>query len=168
MCTPSAVNNGLCTAENLGAFITTLPEGVQLSDTSIYTAPLTLGSTSSNTTTTIRSPSFSSRQVIPGIRYDIKRTGYYCVGTVPVVPSAAEDATSTSFTGVVDFENVFDGHLPASEYPKVVFYFTLAIVYVFLGLAWGVSCWMNRRDLLAIQVRLKAGGLVEALWRRFR
>jgi hypothetical protein len=25
----------------------------------------------------------------------------------------------TKFTGVVDFENVFEGHLPAAEYPKI-------------------------------------------------
>lgn len=50
-------------------------------------------------------------------RYEVTKKGFYCAGVVPVVLEGA--SRNTSYEGVVDFENVFAGHLPASEYPKV-------------------------------------------------
>jgi hypothetical protein len=38
----------------------------------------------------------------------------------PVEGGGASDGVEgTKFTGVVDFENVFEGYLPAAEYPKI-------------------------------------------------
>jgi hypothetical protein len=62
-------------------------------------------------------------------------------------------ASSVYFNGVVDFENVFEGHLPAAEYPKIPFYFSMGVVYLLLGIGWGVLCWRNRHEILGIQVR---------------
>lgn len=45
-----------------------------------------------------------------------------CVGVVPLIatePTAVNGSQASTYTGVVDFENVFKGLLPASEYPKV-------------------------------------------------
>jgi hypothetical protein len=104
-------------------------------------------------------------------RYEVKRTGYYCVGAVPVtistgVSPSTDDAdmgasntnstsgtttTITTYTGVVDFENTFKGHLPAAEYPKIWFYASLAGIYSIIGCAWAALCWKHRRDILPIQ-----------------
>lgn len=51
-------------------------------------------------------------------RYPVPRTGFYCVGTVPVLVEGT-DEESTAYSGVVDFENVFGGRLAAAEYPKI-------------------------------------------------
>lgn len=51
-------------------------------------------------------------------RYPVTKTGYYCVGAVPVILDNGAKSDSY-FTGVVDFENVFGGHLPAAEWPKI-------------------------------------------------
>lgn len=48
------------------------------------------------------------------------------------------------------------GHLAAGEYPKVAFYFFLTIAYLAVGLAWGVLCFQNRRELLPIQYYISA------------
>lgn len=62
-------------------------------------------------------------------RYPVSKTGYYCVGAVPVTfeqpqldmqdKNSSNPFSEVSYTGVVDFENVFKGHLPAAEYPKI-------------------------------------------------
>lgn len=51
-------------------------------------------------------------------RYPVPRTGFYCVGTVPVLVAGGGNK-DVSFAGVVDFENVFKGRLPAAEKPKI-------------------------------------------------
>jgi hypothetical protein len=111
ICTLDALTANLCSEEDLGKFITT--PSMSPTNTSIYTTSVQFDSLSSEGQT----------QAGP-YRYEVKKTGYYCVGSVPLVldnrNSTVDDASaSSSFTGVVDFENVFVGHLPASEYPKV-------------------------------------------------
>ena len=50
-------------------------------------------------------------------RYEVPKSGYYCVGTVPV--SLQQSRYNSSYAGVVDFEGNYGGHLPGSEYPKI-------------------------------------------------
>jgi hypothetical protein len=106
ICTIEAQTAGLCTTEQLGLFLTApgTPD-----ETSISTSSVRFDAV----------PSASGeRQTSRGpFRYDVGSTGYYCVATVPLLLEGA--TRNTSFTGVVDFENVFGGHLPAAEYPKV-------------------------------------------------
>ena len=45
ICTTSAVRSGLCTKDSLGSFITSLPDGIQLNQTSVYTTGIKFGST---------------------------------------------------------------------------------------------------------------------------
>lgn len=147
ICTLSALQASLCTEADLGRFITTpatLPE-----DTSIFTASVRFDSVAS-------APVSESDQTLGAgpYRYAVTKTGYYCVGTVPV--SSDGSLYNTTFTGVVDYENVFGGHLAAGEYPKVAFYFFLTIAYLAVGLAWGVLCFQNRRELLPIQYYISA------------
>ena len=58
------------------------------------------------------------------IKYDIKKTGYYCVWTYGY--SAAE------YNGVVEFRNSY-GELPAAQIAKLPFYGGLTIVYAVIG-----------------------------------
>lgn len=76
------------------------------------------------------------------VRYDVKRTGYYCVS------SAAY--SNQDYSGVVVFRNAF-GELPAAQIAKLPFYAAVTIVYAFLAMGWGFLYWMHRSDILAVQ-----------------
>lgn len=56
----------------------------------------------------------------PEIKYPIKRTGYYCVGTYGYA--------ADTYKAVVEFRNSY-GQLPAAQIAKLPFYGGLAIVY---------------------------------------
>lgn len=76
------------------------------------------------------------------IKYDVKRTGYYCIDTEPF--------GGDSYTGVIEFRNSY-GELPAAQIAKLPFYGGLVIVYAFMAMGWGVLYYMNRQDILAVQ-----------------
>jgi hypothetical protein len=57
-------------------------------------------------------------------KYDIKKTGYYCVGTYA--------PTGIDYTAVVEFRNAY-GELPAAQIAKLPFYGGLTIVYAVLA-----------------------------------
>ena len=114
------------------------------------------------------------------IHYNVRKTGYYCVGTslfhyyhvhvhkrpspalVPVTILSSDtagkrqDSTDVPFhpkyDGTVLFKNKFDGQLPATDYPKVNFYLAMLLVYVVFASAWGLLCYRHVQDLLPIQV----------------
>ncbi|KAI0652014.1 lung seven transmembrane receptor-domain-containing protein [Trametes meyenii] len=96
------------------------------------------------------------------LQYNVRKTGYYCVAIVPitVLPSTVprQDSTETpyhpTYKGTVFFRNKFDGRLPASDYPKVNFYFAMFLVYSALAIGWGWLCYQNVQDLLPIQYYL--------------
>ncbi|RSH94248.1 hypothetical protein EHS25_004051 [Saitozyma podzolica] len=91
------------------------------------------------------------------ITYAVKKTGYYCVGIVPVTlvnsrsDIAERQATHAEYSGVVLFRNVFDGELPAVEYPKINFYMALSITYFLIGCLWAFLCVRHFRELLPMQ-----------------
>ncbi|KAI9840413.1 MAG: hypothetical protein M1837_001626 [Sclerophora amabilis] len=58
------------------------------------------------------------------IKYPVKRTGYYCVGTFGY---SADD-----YKGVVEFRNAY-GELPAAQIAKLPFFGGLTIVYAVIG-----------------------------------
>ncbi len=58
-------------------------------------------------------------------RYEIKRTGYYCVGTYGF--------TASEYKVVVEFRNAY-GELPAAQIAKLPFYGGLTIVYAVIGM----------------------------------
>ncbi|WWC69036.1 uncharacterized protein I206_102972 [Kwoniella pini CBS 10737] len=265
ICTTSAIRSGLCQSSQLGGFITSFPEGISQSDTSIYTTPLkfssssfpspsatqpeddidesdefpssttstapheaietgTLGSgdetpeeaeaeavaeeeaeelaeavadgwklkrqvetgsdvlggiagslaagaqdgtdnDSDETTTPISGgdagSSTSGVQIYTGpITYQVPKTGYYCVGIVPVtlVNSRSDSSlesrqspTHAEYSGLVLFRNTFEGELPAVEYPKINFYMALSLVYFVLGCGWAYLCVQHLRELLPMQ-----------------
>lgn len=107
ICTVEAQQKGFCTTEQLGQFVTS---AAAPPESSFFTSAVRFDSSAASdgsTTSSGRGP----------YRYDVSKTGYYCVGIVPVALEGAK--SNSTFMSVVDFENVFEGHLPASEYPKV-------------------------------------------------
>ncbi|KAJ9115409.1 hypothetical protein QFC22_005166 [Naganishia vaughanmartiniae] len=109
------------------------------------------------------------------ITYAVPKTGYYCVGVVPVtlvnsrkrssLPAASalarRQAEHAQYAGSVVFRNTFKGELPAAEYPKIGFYGLLSVLYVVGAIAWGWLCFQNRSELLPMQVRIKHMPLLE-------
>ncbi|ODN76627.1 hypothetical protein L202_05274 [Cryptococcus amylolentus CBS 6039] len=91
------------------------------------------------------------------ITYAVPKTGYYCVGIVPVTlvnskrDLTKREATHAEYSGVVLFRNTFEGELPAVEYPKISFYLSLSIVYFLLGCGWAYFCSKHHRELLPMQ-----------------
>ncbi|KAJ7619220.1 lung seven transmembrane receptor-domain-containing protein [Mycena polygramma] len=90
------------------------------------------------------------------IHYLVRKTGYYCVAMVPV--TLQRDEGHATYKGLVFFQNQFNGMLPATDYPKVNFYFVMFLVYAAFGVAWGWLCYQHLQDLLPIQYYLS--GLV--------
>lgn len=74
-------------------------------------------------------------------------------------------ANNASFRAVIDVDMVSSyGYLSASDYPLLVFYSILCVVYVLYGVVWLVLCFIRWRDLLRLQYWIAAVifiGLVE-------
>jgi hypothetical protein len=96
------------------------------------------------------------------IQYQVRKTGYYCVAIVPVTILASGQESSTdvpyhpSYKGIVHFQNTFDGKLPATDYPKVKFYFIMFLLYTVLASVWGWMCYKHVNELLPIQYYLSS------------
>lgn len=90
-----------------------------------------LRETSRQPNTVIRA--FSNSNVLhykEPIMYLVPKTGYYCVAIIPLTVmdverrletgrAGTEVPTHPKYQGVVLFRNVFNGKLPAAEYPKI-------------------------------------------------
>ncbi|KNZ51930.1 uncharacterized protein VP01_375g3 [Puccinia sorghi] len=148
VCTLDAIAQSLCTKAELGEFIVSpLPAGVKRESLNIWTQRVKLEAKPSPSDTATQTGSAP-------YRYNVTKTGYYCVGAVPLtvgLPSAT-NSTYSRYTGVVSFENVFKGNLPAGEYPKVAFYGFVAIIYALVGILWGYNCYQHRTEILPVQV----------------
>lgn len=91
------------------------------------------------------------------IQYQVRKTGYYCVAIVPVTVERVgrqDTGPHPEYKGEVLFQNKFDGALPATDYPKVNFYFAMFLVYTAAAAAWGWLCWRHMSELLPIQYYL--------------
>ncbi|KAF7303247.1 Integral membrane protein [Mycena kentingensis (nom. inval.)] len=188
VCTSNAIASGFCTQEETGRFIIDLPKGMNLNETTFWTARVELPA---NRTTARGDGSGGSfwnnpagnptppqsdyptnyRRDVVGlnpspsgilayadpIHYRVRKDGYYCVALVPVTVNR-DDERHAKYTGTVLFQNDFDGKLPATDIPKVNFYFAMFIAYAVFALAWGWLCYQHVADLLPIQYYLS--GLV--------
>ncbi|THH07355.1 hypothetical protein EW145_g3438 [Phellinidium pouzarii] len=171
ICTSDAVRGGFCNSDGLGKFIIDLPAGKSLNETSFWTARV--GFRSNGTTSKMSRQ--DSGPTSPGpdvlwydepIQYPVRKTGYFCVAIVPVTvltddsPSRRQADTDVpfhpSYNGVILFQNTFDGKLPASEYPKVNFYFALFLTYSVMASVWGWLCYKYREELLPLQYYLSS------------
>ncbi|CAD6506193.1 BgTH12-07120 [Blumeria graminis f. sp. triticale] len=101
-----------------------------------------------NATKLSRNPIFTQAMNIsdpgPPIKYDIKRTGYYCVGMTPFHPPTLKFAAS------VEFRNAY-GELPGAQIAKLSFYGGITIVYVVVGAFWAFLYVQHRQDILPVQ-----------------
>ncbi|UZJ52316.1 hypothetical protein CBS101457_001636 [Exobasidium rhododendri] len=138
ICTSQAVMEGLCTQASLGNFIVSANA---TSTTSIFTQRVDLGT----------GDDLSAKTVT----YNVTRKGYYCVGAT-AVPMTTQANIGTGnlhshFTGRINYINTFEGQLPATEYPKLPFYFSLTSIYMILGGVWLYLCISHRDELLTVQ-----------------
>ncbi|KAF9535642.1 protein PTM1 [Crepidotus variabilis] len=100
------------------------------------------------------------------LHYQVTKTGFYCVAAIPITLNSVRRADTdvkfhASYKGKVLFQNVFNGQLPATDYPKVNFYFVLFVIYAIIGGVWGWFCYRHLHELLPIQYYLS--GLVGLL-----
>ena len=124
-------------------------------------------------TPTSTSASKNTLQYAEPVTYPVPKTGYYCVAIIPLTvmdqpkerlsERAPTDVPAhPTYAGTILFRNVFNGQLPAAEYPKVNFYLALTLAYVVFAGAWGYQCVRHMSDLLPIQyyVSMLAGFMV--------
>jgi hypothetical protein len=104
ICFDDNVRLGLCNQTQIGEFILQ-KNATELSHNPIITRAISLKNN-------------------PPIKYDVTKTGYYCVWTSGY--SAAE------YRAVVEFRNAY-GELPAAQIGKLPFYGGLTIVYAVIG-----------------------------------
>ncbi|KIJ27183.1 hypothetical protein M422DRAFT_62056 [Sphaerobolus stellatus SS14] len=91
------------------------------------------------------------------LTYKVDKTGYYCVAIVPITVDGLlgrQEGQSPHYQSIILFRNTFDGKLPATDYPKVNFYFAMFLVYSALGGVWAFLCFKHRDELLPIQFHI--------------
>ncbi|ORZ06454.1 lung seven transmembrane receptor-domain-containing protein [Absidia repens] len=128
ICDDQAIRQQLCTKEHQGQFITHVTGN---ETTSILTDTIALNHT-----------------LEKAALYKVENTGYYCVAIVPT--TAAAGANSTYFEAWVEWKFPY-GELPAVDYPKLVLYGVFALVYLAVGLFWGVQTFRYWHDILPVQ-----------------
>lgn len=107
ICDEENINNNYCNSNQTGEFILQ-PNATDISKAVLFTQAVHL-----------KDPGLP-------IKYDIKKTGYYCVGTSAFSPGDVE------YAAVLEFRNAY-GELPASEIAKLPFYGGITIVYAVIG-----------------------------------
>ncbi|KAL6721791.1 Membrane protein ptm1 [Lecanora helva] len=122
VCDDDAINAKLCTAEQKGEFVLA-PDTAEKSKNPVETKLIHL-----------KNPET--------INYPIKKTGYYCVGTLAVAEQ--------EYKAAVEFRNAY-GELQAAQIAKLPFYGGLTIVYAVLGIFWAFLYVQNRHDILPVQ-----------------
>ncbi|KZT75008.1 hypothetical protein DAEQUDRAFT_17258 [Daedalea quercina L-15889] len=139
------------------------PAGNPTPPESNYTSPWRRDATSHDRRDALNPSPSGILQYQQPIQYKVSKTGYYCVALVPVtvmqnsVRQASTDIPyHPTYTGTVFFRNTFDGRLPATDYPKVNFYFAMFLVYTAVAVGWGWLCYKNLQDLLPIQYYLSS------------
>lgn len=105
ICDDVAIELSLCNKTEAGQFIVS-PDANTSSSGSIFTTAVHL-----------KDPS--------PLKYNIVRTGYYCVQTYHSDPT-------TTYQAVAVFQNAY-GELPGSQIAKLPFYGGLAIIYALVG-----------------------------------
>ncbi|TVY26005.1 Membrane protein [Lachnellula hyalina] len=121
ICDEENIQNGYCSSEQTGQFILQ-PNATEISKNALFTQAVHL-----------KDPGLP-------IKYDIKKTGYYCVGTSAFSPGNVE------YAAVLEFRNAY-GELPASEIAKLPFYGGITIVYAVIGVFWGFLYAQHRHDI---------------------
>ncbi|KAK0636849.1 lung seven transmembrane receptor-domain-containing protein [Bombardia bombarda] len=122
ICEPQYVEAGYCNETDIGEFILA-PNATKDSRNLIFTKAVHLKDHGA-------------------IKYEIKKTGYYCVLT--------ESFTAPNYVADVVFRNAY-GELPATQIPKLPFYGGITILYALVSVFWGFLYYQHRSDILAVQ-----------------
>ncbi|KAI8138076.1 lung seven transmembrane receptor-domain-containing protein [Fennellomyces sp. T-0311] len=77
--------------------------------------------------------------------YKVEKTGFYCV---IMAPSSNED--DTYFDAWVEWKHPY-GRLPAMDYPKLLYYGIFSLIYLLVGVAWGIQSYRYWDDVLPVQ-----------------
>ncbi|CAN6674501.1 hypothetical protein TRVA0_055S00298 [Trichomonascus vanleenenianus] len=123
VCDDKAVNIGLCSRENLGKFIVR-DDAQQKAGVPIATERID-----------VKEPK--------AMRYNFKKTGFYCVATFP-------SSRDIEYDGAVVYQNAF-GELPASQIAKLPFYGGCALAYTLVFALWMFQYFIHRSDILPVQ-----------------
>ncbi|KAH3899895.1 lung seven transmembrane receptor family protein SCDLUD_004198 [Saccharomycodes ludwigii] len=133
ICDDYAVDLGLCDSDDKGNFL-------------IEEAPVYNPDTDENTTLSAEIYTFhQSKTGLHEVKYQVKKTGYYCVDTF-----SADGDDNLKYSSVVNFRNAF-GHLPASEINKLPLYGILAVAYAVAMFLYLFAFWKHRHELLPLQ-----------------
>ncbi|ODQ64621.1 hypothetical protein NADFUDRAFT_47254 [Nadsonia fulvescens var. elongata DSM 6958] len=126
ICDQNAINEKLCSEENLGTFI--IPKKDSDNFKNLF-APVV------SKKVNLKDPN--------SLVYDIQKSGYYCIGTYP-------SSDKVKYKVVGNMQNAF-GNLPASDIPKLMFYGIFALIYGVLFAFWLFAYYQNRDDILPVQ-----------------
>ncbi|KAF9582303.1 hypothetical protein BGW38_000387 [Lunasporangiospora selenospora] len=127
ICDSGALKAGLCAEADLGKAI----------------IDRTVNSTVQTTTMDF---SKQEEQGIQFFEYQISKAGYYCIIAWPV----QINNVNSDFSGIAEFNNHY-GPLAGIDYPKLLFYGTLSLLYMCIGIVWMVLCARNWREILMVQ-----------------
>ncbi|CDO96503.1 unnamed protein product [Kluyveromyces dobzhanskii CBS 2104] len=135
ICDDEAIEESLCTEEDRNKFIV-VPE--------VYDPE---SETKKSLATTVQTFYLEETGLVKE-KYQVKRTGYYCVGTFT-------RSGSVSYKADVNFRNSF-GNLAAAEINKLPLYGLLAIFYVVAMALYLFAFWKHKHELLPLQKYLLA------------
>ncbi|KAI7861515.1 lung seven transmembrane receptor-domain-containing protein [Spinellus fusiger] len=128
ICDKQAVEDKLCKKNALDQFIVHIPTGEK-------------------NTTSILTTTFDMKNNTEVGLYKIEETGYYCVA-ITAIPSTSID--NTYFEAWVEWRFPY-GELPAVDYPKLLFYGVFSLVYLAIGLFWGIQTFRYWSEILPVQ-----------------
>ncbi|OZJ03450.1 hypothetical protein BZG36_02730 [Bifiguratus adelaidae] len=128
VCDQEAVLNQLCSNSTLGSMLFTISE---LNTTSIQYSQLTITPTTNGKVETVN--------------YLVNETGYYCVTIFKSDPSSND-----AYEAAVEWKNPY-GELPGAEYPKLIFYGLMVVIYLGFGIFWAVQSFRFWSDILSVQ-----------------
>lgn len=129
MCDQESVYAGECTNEQLGSFV------VQ---------PHTVHEVLS------KKVKISGNEKVENVNYEVKSTGYYCVGS-----QATPGHEAMKYKIRVHFQNAY-GHLPGTDQPLIMFHFVQGLVYLAILLIWLIPLIRFRHSLLKVQKYITA------------
>lgn len=124
MCDQDSVYAGECATEQLGSFVV---------------KPNTVHEVLS------KKVKISGNDKVDNVIYDVKSTGYYCVGS-----QATPGHELMKYKVKVHFQNAY-GHLPGTDYPLIMFHFVQGLVYLAILLIWLIPLIRFRHSLLKVQ-----------------
>ncbi|CAO3650781.1 unnamed protein product [Cunninghamella blakesleeana] len=128
VCDEAAIKKQLCKKEQEGQFITNVPAN---QTTSILTANIPL-----------------NNSLEKAALYKVENTGYYCVAILPTTLNTSDNITY--FEAWVEWKYPY-GELPAVDYPKLLLYGIFALIYLSVGIFWGIQSFRYWDDILPVQ-----------------